>query len=382
MRFGPEVDGDRHEQYRAIERRLNRQLSASWPMLEHVVGLAKAVPIPTIVVDVQGAATDAAQVDQGNDGAAVITVAAPFLVALDDQISSNQHVLASLFVHDGLAAFADAGLVRAIVIDLAHRFVVLHEAYHYVGGHFAALQTVLGDSAYSLDETGPLFSLEGDGRSTIEPSLAYYLELEADSSGLQWLMQTRLPESLEALYQAGDPQAPGLRDERPEGIFDLDEPHRTAVFRMLMAAVWHVLLLLESRRHGMSHTHPLSGARLLAVISTMLEQFVEVDVVVGDEGRTATLDTDQRELAIAFFAEIVTPVALAPWSTGPPPINGPSHDRSAAADAAIVLDEFRRLMSSEVPASPHGQQLVELQTLVGPASHWLHRHRLFQPPEP
>ena len=188
--------------------------------------------------------------------------------------------------------------------------MILHEAYHIFGGHFDALDTLAGEAAFRLDETGPAFSFDSRAPNPVPPNLAYFLELEADSSALQWLMQIAVPTTVQAFLDALEPGRDAIE---PDGLFDLEEPARSAVFRALLAAIWLVMLLLESRRHGPSGTHPLSGARLLAATSTIMEQFAEIDVSLSAEGRSAVLDADQADDTIHFLTEVVKPVALAAW---------------------------------------------------------------------
>lgn len=161
----------------------------------------------------------------------------------------------------------DAQLV-ASVCDLAESFLILHELFHVCCGHVSWLRTrdrstsrfvgydevrmgmAANTAALSPDSRLPKESLRSSRRRNAisHPpeglEAAYYREIEADNSALQWLMRSNTPLDFGAL------RGPIFRNSAggSGSILQLDGASRIVAFRLLVVAVWLVTEVLERGR--------------------------------------------------------------------------------------------------------------------------------------
>lgn len=263
---------------------------------------------------------------------------------------------------------ARAAVIRA-VHDLAILFVVHHELSHLVGGHVAWRAASSSAPRRAFDEVNLGLGDDdsaGATTSSREAREAYYLEVEADNSGLQWLMQSRPPASLGRLSGHGR-----------VALVDSTGDARVLSFRMLMVAVWLVMRLTEARRNPRivkpSASHPRPAARLLAAIATMMEHFALLTELRADASgqRIQTLGEQQAEDSRLFVTEVVRPVLRVDWSRpGAPLVSG-----SLSKTLPLVLRDLHNLLLIRKATTPGGIELEQLERLRRRMNRTLAPHR-------
>lgn len=246
-----------------------------------------------------------------------IEVFSGFLRDIRADVEANAEAILAACLGDVPAADAEAKRAALLdaVLHLSHSFVLLHELFHVLCGHADELRQARG--ALALDEVH--LGLSDDG--AVPPgdeavSEAYYRELEADDTAIQWLIHAVPLDALAPVLVY-----PGSGRRAPRRSMGLSRGRsRVLSFRVLLVTLWLMIRLFERRRgaelraHGARH--PLPAARLLAAIATALEEYSAADTSRIDQATGKKLQIlDDRHVILmrSFFREVLKPVLVAPW---------------------------------------------------------------------
>lgn len=241
--------------------------------------------------------------------------------------------------------------------EMAVSFVFLHEIFHIFCGHLHA-RDVAGFASY--DEVSMCAdSLASNGREEAYQLClrAYYREVEADNTALQWLMQSRMPIGLRTLLYSS-------RKCDVISISDTASKCREIAYKILLSAVWLVVKRMEKARSAtmkMQYSqHPLPGARLLASIFTVLEQFAEIDAVPDQSGRKLHQLSSREKMGIDKFLRVVLkPLLIAPW----PADDMSTIEQGQESFSVLVALEIRNLLLQRPTETPIGQELERVEML-------------------
>jgi hypothetical protein len=246
-----------------------------------------------------------------------IEVFSSFLREIRADVDANAEAILAACLGDVPAVEAEAkrpALLDA-VLHLSHSFVLLHELFHVLCGHADELRQARGGLALDEVHLG-LADRAAATASDEEVSEAYYRELEADDTAIQWLIHAVPLEPLTPVlvYSGSGRRAPrksmGLSRGRS----------RVLSFRVLLVTLWLMIRLFERRRGAKLRArrarHPLPAARLLAAVATALEEYSAADTSRIDRATGKKLQTlDDRHVILmrGFFREVLKPVLVAPW---------------------------------------------------------------------
>ncbi len=320
----------------------------------------------------------------------VIRVYQGFLVDIQEIIEKHAQVLSQACLNDlDLKAHEADTRLLACVLEITASLVLLHELFHILCGHWDVVRSLAPDDhqALSLDEA--IFTMGETTSDAIASRIeinnapsphhrSYFLELEADNTALQWLMQAAPPNTLSTLLSALWPN--GFH-EPPSAIADLEGSARILAFRLLFSASWLVVLLMEQKRPEAllkkTRSHPLPAARLLANTFTLMEQFAELDsIFVGESGyKTLTLtDRESRDM-VGCLRKVIVPVLKAPW-----PVSDSSAVREGlVAFSPFLITELRNILSQKPPESGLGDELEKIELLRREMTDRFQPHRCFTP---
>lgn len=250
-----------------------------------------------------------------------IEIALAFLNELDEQCTRDADIIRVTFGDQD--APGDGTARRSIILDavrdFATQFIVLHEVSHILCGHLDSVQRPGQTKALALDETS--LGIEGttkeDSDAHVDPTeihRAYFLEMEADNTAIQWLMQGPISAALVRFLRSRLPRE--YTADSAFAMVDLRGAVRVEAFRVLLSACWSVIALMERKRGNAlkgSRTHPTSEARLVGAIFTLMEQYAELATSVTDPrtgGKFHRLTPHHHEACVAFFAEVAKSIFI------------------------------------------------------------------------
>lgn len=195
-------------------------------------------------------------------------------------------------------------------------FVLLHEIFHVLAGHIDRYCSDTSLGLFAFDETGQ--SLENDDPESAISSEhilqeLYCCELEADNCAIQCLAQMPLPPHfLDFLTDVGPGEERHAELEEMEGASVVD----VVMYRVLLISVWMMVKILEhklgSRLAKRSKRHPYPGARILAAIASIMEEFCNLDLPASGP-KTFTLDHHAVAQINLFIDQVMEPVLKQPW---------------------------------------------------------------------
>jgi hypothetical protein len=253
----------------------------------------------------------------------------------------------------------DPGAVRAVLYAVAEKFVLCHELFHVLCGHLDHRIKSSGGSDLALDE----FALAEEtgarasdyDRSPAELDLAFFRELEADDTAVQFLAGMSRIEELAALIPALDPE-PDL-SSMPKG------QGRLLAFRLLFAALWQVVLLFETSRPPKREptVHPFPASRLMSLLFTLMPYYlIDEETPEYELGERVRLTEKTAELAREYMRAVVQPAMLFALSQNHryDAATGPAE--SDPGESSLFGDTLRDLKALIVDAevqTPGGRQL-------------------------
>lgn len=267
---------------------------------------------------------------------------------------------------------------RVALYSVAEQFVIHHELFHLLCGHLDQQIEASGQKRLSINET-PGTPWSAPARATISSgsALSLYIEMEADNSALQFLVDRCAIADLAAVF-------PSLKEGQGT-LSTLEGPIKAPAFRLLFAAVWLVLWLFEDLRDGAaSISHPWPSARLLALLFTLLPYYADMasDPEDADGERFAVLTEHTAALATEYMLEVVSPamkfvLALADDDQVVQQFREPDLSRSDLF--ADVLLDLKSLVFGDKVMTPGAQQLLELERRRGEFTRLFAPYRYFSP---
>lgn len=261
---------------------------------------------------------------------------------------------------------------RVALYGVAEQFVLHHELFHLLCGHLDQQPAESSGRALSLQEmSASARSRVRRGGRADDPALRLYVELEADNTALQFLVDRCIVGDLAPVLPESDVANTPLST--------LEGPAKAPAFRLTFAAVWLVLWLFEDLRcDEPSESHPWPAARLMALFFTLLPYYADLatDPADSDEERFATLTAESATLATEYMIHVVSPamkfvVALADDDEIVRQYRDPDLSRSSLF--ADVLLDLRGLIFGHEVKTPGALQLLALE---GRRSEFM---RLFEP---
>lgn len=270
------------------------------------------------------------------------------------------------------------------IFDLSASFVLLHEVSHILCGHLGELWSSAKNKQRALPFDEAYLGMEADNvkDTAAAPFLAddmifrrYYREIQADNTALQEIMRS-------------SPRAP-IKDflsilglpppQHTSSMAEMEGNGRIAAFRLLIATSWLIVRLVERKRdvkiRERCKEHPLPGARLLAAVCTVAEQFAELTELTIDEvGRKVqSLSSENAENLTIFLRQVMRPILKAPW---------PVRNTSAASEgyevfSIWILKELGNILGQRGPETPPGKELERLDGLRREMNKRLAAHHYF-----
>lgn len=257
----------------------------------------------------------------------------------------------------------ETSAARLALFAVAEQFILHHELFHLLCGHLDQLVATAKGQRIALDETRMAgqagVSRPFVGPMTAEYELLMFVELEADNSALQWLVDRCTIGDLSPLAP------PRQGTEVP--LSEVAPGDQAVPFRFCFAAVWLVLLLFE--RSGASEhasaTHPWPSARLLSLIMTLMPYYVQgVEIGEDEEGRRYTVLNDETlEPTKAFLLDVVRPAMrfVAAHADGAKVIGSyEAADPNRSDLFADVLRDLRAILLDDNVTTPGGRQVLAL----------------------
>ncbi len=380
----PADPSDRGPSAATIQRQLSRAFAEAWQSFSSGGTLLKKPRIAGIEFHV---ATSNYLIQVTYAQPHRIQVSRRFTHDLSAEFRSNWRMLRSSCLTDATAPVA-ARLwpeVGESIVQLSTSFVVFHELFHVLNGHTAYAmvrskgkprQLAFGEAAQKVarEKKGKAPPSAAETKRMLE---AYYLELEADDTALQWMMQgVPLSPALVRLVELVSGQV-AARD-----IAALDNGWgRVLAFRAMIAALVVTVRLLERQRGDETRTpaltHPYPMARLFAGAFTVMEQFADITRAEngGDGAKIVRLSADEAEDLDTFLRMIARPIVSAPWA---------ARDSTAADDGfevlgPLVVTEIKNIILGRNPETEPVSQLLRIQRLRKAMTKRLARHRCMGP---
>ncbi|HET7461577.1 MAG TPA: hypothetical protein VFJ82_10020, partial [Longimicrobium sp.] len=294
-----------------------------------------------------------------------IEVFTGFLADVHAEVSGNAaaiHAACMDGLQPGERGWAAPGEVCRRVLGRSLSFILLHELFHFYCGHVDELRARSGDPsrAFCLDERHLGMAAAPQGAAEDEAFLtAYYREMEADNSAVQWMMLAApwQPPAAEAATPRRGPRP------RPAPPMLLRGAARILEFRVLLVTLWLMIRLMERKRgpavRERGAEHPLPAARMLAGVATVHEAFAGIDGwkinAAGEKVRT--LETVHVRRMRRFLRHVFKPVLRA-FVTG----MAPGDDGFQASPVWIALDTGNLLLGNE-PVTEPGRQVKRVERL-------------------
>ncbi|MFC1747620.1 hypothetical protein ACFL2V_02315 [Pseudomonadota bacterium] len=291
----------------------------------------------------------------------ILSVCDGIYTQLYQLISSHGESLIEAIYPSGSGLDVDHLNVLDTIYDLAINFVLQHEMNHILCGHVDYLREAKGlrSVEFSMSE-----SLEERGNKSEKNWLHdYFLEVEADGTALEWMLDrltfTQLHNEFRAL----------LGDDSPENtpIADLPGACREVGFRYLLVAVWLVVVLMEESRSQEAKDnnarHPLPAARLITAMATFMMYYAKLEnLEVESSGQlTTTLSGQDADSLKAFFSYVVKPVVRGVLMSNNAnlvlPYDGIDHEQ----DMASFLKDVHGLLKGEDTGSAVMIQVANIE---------------------
>jgi len=294
-----------------------------------------------------------------------ITITEGVYVQLFDVINSNRQFLFEAIFPAEMGVETESLDTLDTVFDLAFNFILQHELNHLFCGHFDYLRNTKGLALdeFSMSESLGLLAGESDD----EWVKAYYLEVEADGTAIEWMLERLV------FGQLGRDFSQLLGDRAPDNcaITDLPESCRDIGFRYLLTAVWIVITLMESNRSESakehSATHPLPAARMITAINLLMLYYADInDFRMPDTGEMFVSATEnERKSMVAFISNVLRPVVRGFISLEATHSHSdlviPYGGANPAEDIALLLIDMLSMFKNETPDSAVMEQVAKIE---------------------
>ena len=265
----------------------------------------------------------------------------------------------------------------ASIYFLALHFILQHELFHILCGHFGHYATAGESGVRSFSEaTLAMSEAELAARTDVDTSVdsllfSYYLELEADATAIESVLGTLVFERVEQFLAALDDgkQAP----EPDRTILRMTGRDRIVAFRLVLAAIWVVIGLMEENRDirltRHSKTHPLPSARLFGALGTLMTEYADPeDVQLADSGELIVELSERTADALKeFMHEVLGPMAKGLADIPSPEVSFrlalPVGDSDSTPGVAALIADLGAMLDRRAPATTGAKQLLEVQKL-------------------
>jgi hypothetical protein len=341
-----------------LERKWLRIFSALW---RSVLGSARLYEIPppvTLRFSYRLSESRAASIRRtARDGGARIEISTRLAAALDEEINGLQSTLSALLFRSAWRQRERGREVLIAAEELAIGFILLHEIFHLVNGHFGWVETNAEHLGFDEGRLG--LHLDAGGSGAGRPvatysriSDAYVLESEADCSAIQWMVQETAPAGMRRLFGLG---------ETPIQLFP--KRRRAEAFRLFLATVWLVIRKLEAGREksmrNNSKTHPLPVTRLFVAFGMLTQQYCRISGLRFDAQGGGQYTLTERDVASMreFLAEILRPVLTSDWNPGSPAIAA----ESLEGQMRFYLPDFGNHLLNRPVQTIAGRELLRME---------------------
>ncbi|WP_425397257.1 hypothetical protein [Aeoliella sp.] len=306
---------------------------------------------------------------------AEIEVSRSFLTDILDETEKMGFAL-SIACFEGLEleaeeAMAEAALVasvRGLVVD----FALLHESFHILCGHLSELRESV--KIYRESRLGMTRNASGQTPYPTEALLrGYYRELEVDNCALQCMCQLPPRDSAWELLDSID-FGEAVESHTFAGLAGIA---RVVAFRLVTAATWMAVRLMEVNRDGkiraQSEDHPLPAARLLACLHTVMEEYAELREQTDQHGQRLHQLTEREATALEQYLEHVLKPALNVF----PRVDELTFANKEHLNMLDIAQELRCSWFGGSYSSEAGRQFGQLQSLRNEMEATLKPHRYF-----
>ncbi len=342
---------------RTIDRLWSRSFSLLWGQIASDPRLRWFPPRPELVLSDSSDPDMVAQIS--GDAPPRIEISRAFILDLRTELQVHRESIHSLLPSSIQMLGVRPRDAVAAVEELLCSFVLLHESFHLLGGHLAWLNRSPKDHNLEFNE----FSLGMSSIGTVSSvsrkralygkvAQAYMLETEADCTALQWILQSTYPRTFIRLF--------GRDAVR---INDLPAWKRVGAFRLVTAALWLALRRMERSRATwiaeVSETHPLPGARLLAGIGTLLQEYARISGLKFDDqgGGHHVLSARDAQSMPTFFRRVLKPVLKADWSPGSLFVERGTLE----ASLLVLLPDYANYLSNLPMRTAAGRELLRME---------------------
>ncbi len=240
----------------------------------------------------------------------LLTVSKGVYVQFYDTIKDHHQLLSDAVFPADMGVDVTKLNILDTLFDLSFNFVLQHELNHILCGHLDYQRATKGvDLAeYAMSES--LCELGGLSDDILR---SYYLEVEADGTAIEWMLERlqfkQLNNDLNALLKAKFSS-----DMASLSIMDLPRATRDIGFRYLLVSVWLVICLMESNRSESvkeyNITHPLPAARLISAINILMLYYAKLSKLrIPDSGEMWVSPSSSDTQAMQeYLTNVVKPV--------------------------------------------------------------------------
>lgn len=258
--------------------------------------------------------------------------------------------------------------IKVALLSISELFVVFHEMFHVLCGHLDERIHASAGHGLELEELPLDQPPRDDVDGKHERDLAFFMELEADASALQFMTECCTIDDIRPLLAASDAEL--------DVISDLTGPDKILAFRLLFAGIWQVVLQFES---SAAQTHPWPAARLFSLLSTLMEHYVEGATLVDVErGQALRLTTDAAvDTATEYLRHVVGPAtrfALAQLGEDERVVLPPNPTMPSNVYADVLADLESFVFGRDMRTAA-GRQLDEAMRLRARLAEWVAPHR-------
>lgn len=338
-----------------IERRWERLFAGAWQTIVKSENLERLAPKVKVRFSPRMDARLCARIEWNRS--VQIVISTKFAEELHRELTELGPTLSGLAFASSKTRKRHGLEVISAVEDLAISFVLLHELFHLLGGHFDWLRLERGIGHFDEQRIGLAFARQGSTRSLGRPSRAalttsYVLESEADCNAVQWLIQYASLDRLQGLLRLKSPV-----------IGDLPPKERLTAFRLALAAIWLVIRKLEfSRVTWLEHdgkTHPLPVTRLFMAFGTLLREYSEISDIQYDAEGGGQHRLSARDIASIreFLLHVLGPVLKADWSPGSETVSS----NSLEGQMRLYFPDFANHMLNREVTTKVGRQMIQME---------------------
>ncbi len=241
----------------------------------------------------------------GRSKTVLITVSEFLLIDIYQLIENHKKIISSMMKIGVSKTFIDErfdALVKEAIYDIALQFVLHHELFHLLSGHFDYQRKNFGlgqiDEYYGFADMGN----KPNGNDSLH---FYFQEMEADNSSLIWIINKLALEQVNLVLISLNL----VEDNFKEEIVLLTEGAKDFAYKMVFIAFWMVVSLIESYRLNVikstTEEHPFPVARIITCIHTLMEHYAKLIISRKSTGGNFVKLTNSNISYIERFIESI-----------------------------------------------------------------------------